>query len=131
MFDFTAVAKDLGPYAALLLFFLYRDYKRDEKREIELEAMRATILSLTSKFIELSTRYEQQSEKVAACVNMNTEVIRSLISKCVVCATEAVEPPQNALQKKHPTEELLPQPMESDTTKIRTTPINKDHKNGI
>lgn len=128
MFDFTAVAKDLGPYAALLLFFLYRDYKRDEKREVELEAMRATILSLTSKFIELSTRYEQQSEKVAACVNMNTEVIRSLIS---TYATDALEPPQNALQKKHPSGEMLPQPMESDTTKIRTTPINKDHKNGI
>lgn len=131
MFDFTAVAKDLGPYAALLLFFLYRDYRRDEKREIELAEKTATILSLTSKFIELSTRYEQQSEKVASCVNMNTEVIRSLISKCATCASDAIEPPQNALQKKHPSGEMLPQPMESDTTKIRTTPINKDHKNGI
>lgn len=76
--ELTAIAKDLGPYAALAVFLLYMDYRRQNRQEKRLDEAREEAKALALKVVEVTTKYDTLSEATRKAVANNTEALDRL-----------------------------------------------------
>lgn len=77
----NAALAQYGPAAAIILFLLYKDWKREEKRDLELAAKNAEYTKVVTQFISICNKYEQQNKVVIHSINANTSALEKLILK--------------------------------------------------
>lgn len=77
----NAVLTQYGPVGAIIIFFLYKDWKREEKRDLEITAKNAEYIKVVTQFISVCNKYEQQNKVVIHSINANTSALEKLILK--------------------------------------------------
>lgn len=80
--DLSALVKDFGPYATIILFFLWRDWKREEKRDKIIQTQNSEVMTLVKQVVQVVTRYEQISRDLIICINNNTNAIGNSVEYC-------------------------------------------------
>jgi hypothetical protein len=70
MSEFVSIAKEYGPWAAMIAFFIWRDYRREQSMGTLLTSLNLFIRDTLMKTVEEST----------AAMNRQTESNRELIS---------------------------------------------------
>lgn len=85
MSDLMQLVKDIGPYASVILFFVWRDYKREQLQVLAISAKDAQIIDVTNKLTALTAKYESALDKVVSAVNRNSDAVARLMDNCDKC----------------------------------------------
>ena len=79
--EVLSIGQQYGPLAAIIIFFIYRDWKREEAMNKKISAKDAKLEEISERLIKIITRYDKQSEAVINAINANTRAVKQLILK--------------------------------------------------
>jgi len=86
--ELLTAAQSFGPYIVGFGFFIWRDWKREERmesrmkqRDDKLEQLVTDASQLTHKYVEVCTAFKSLLTEVKFCVNNNTNAITTLLKE--------------------------------------------------